>query len=94
MKQNINPLVDITQRISFEDSLQYYDPERKVLVYPLAVGKIWTQTISPFTLKRTVLAKTIVGTPAGSFNCFKIKTEIEEFPNSTYRGFYKYRCCD
>ena len=86
-KQNLNPLLDITQRNSFDDSLQYYDPVRKVLVYPLAVGKTWIQTISPFTIKRTIQSKTIVETPAGSFNCFKIRTEIEEFPNSTYEDF-------
>lgn len=84
---NLTPISLTHSIIFFDDSLQYYDPVRKVLLYPLRVGKSWTETNSPFIIKRTVKTKKEVITQAGKFYCYLVETEIEEFPNITYEDF-------
>ena len=51
------------------------------------VGRKWTETTTPFTLTRTITNKKIIETPAGNFNCYIIKTEIDEFPNAHFEDF-------
>ena len=56
-------------------------------MYPLRVGKSWTETNSPFIIKRSVKTKKEIITQAGKFNCYLVETEIEEFPNVSYEDF-------
>lgn len=87
LKNSLMPVIHFNINSSLEDSIQYYDPLRKVLKYPLMVGRTWTESTSPFTIKRTITNKKAIETQAGNFTCYIIKTEIEEFPNVSYEDF-------
>ncbi|MCK4306657.1 hypothetical protein KAW50_00355 [candidate division WOR-3 bacterium] len=48
-------------------------PPRKVLEYPLAIGKEWVSFDDAWLQTRKVVDKETVTTPAGSFSCYKIE---------------------
>lgn len=57
------------------DSIQYFDPPRKVLAYPLRIGVRWFELIDPFHSERFVDEKISVEVPAGIYNCYTVKTD-------------------
>ncbi len=50
-------------------------PPRKVLLYPLIIGKEWVSLDDPFLLKRKVIDIEDVETPAGIFTSWKIEVK-------------------
>jgi hypothetical protein len=48
-------------------------PPRKVLVYPLEIGKEWVAFDDPWLQVRKVVGKESVSTPAGHFPCYQIQ---------------------
>ena len=57
------------------DSIQLFDPPRKVLLYPLTMGAHWVELVYPFYRERFVDKKLTIEVPAGIFNCYIIESK-------------------
>ena len=77
---------------SMNDSLIYWDQQRKVLTYPPQIGEEWLfhQGI-PFTIHKKIVGKESVSTETGSYDCYKIQY-LYESNFSVNITFYDYVC--
>jgi hypothetical protein len=71
----ILPDLPTFMNLNFSDSIQYFDPPRKVLAYPLKTGVRWVELIYPFYRERYVDELKSVQVPAGIYNCYEIKSD-------------------
>ena len=56
------------------DSIQLFDPPRKVLNYPLTKGAHWIELVYPFYRERFVDKTLTIEVPAGMFNCYIVES--------------------
>lgn len=59
------------------DSLIVRDDPRVVYELPLEVGTSWVSFTDPFWSTREVVSRETVRVPAGTFDCYVIRTEVE-----------------
>jgi len=57
------------------DSIQYHNPPRKALKYPLKIGSRWLELEYPFYRERFVNEKENIEVSAGTFSCYKVESE-------------------
>lgn len=57
------------------DTIQYFNPSRKVLAYPLYIGSRWIELIQPFYRERFIRKQEIVTVNGTSYSCYKIESD-------------------
>lgn len=62
------------------DTIQYYSPPRKVLLYPLTNGARWTELTVPFYRERFITKKQIINTNGKDYYCFKVESKWSWLP--------------
>lgn len=73
MIYSFSPDLRSLHKATYDDSIQFYDIPRKVLSYPLSVGKTWVELYTPFYRERYV-NNYIPLTAAGQImQCYEIK---------------------
>lgn len=55
------------------DSIQFWNPPRKVLHYPMSVGQRWVELIYPFYRERIATSYEVIDTKIGLQKCFKLE---------------------
>jgi hypothetical protein len=56
-----------------ESDTTFWDPPKKLFIFPLSVGKSWIATVNPWLDQREVTEETYVTVPAGNFLTLKIE---------------------
>jgi hypothetical protein len=59
----------------YSDSIQYYEIPRKVLVYPLEIGKRWVELVLPWYRERYVDKILKLSLQGESVSCYEVKTD-------------------
>jgi len=55
------------------DTIQYYSPARKALMYPLAIGSRWIELTTPFFRERFIQKQETINTDSRNYYCYKIE---------------------
>lgn len=58
------------------DTIQYYSPPRKVLMYPLTIGSQWIELTIPFFRERFIEKQQIINANGINYNCYKIESNM------------------
>lgn len=71
------------------DSIHFYLPFRKVLIYPLTIGARWIELTQPFFRERFIEKQQIINTNGMNYNCYKIESNMswENFEFNDYVDF-------
>jgi hypothetical protein len=75
----------------YSDSIQFYEIPRRVLAYPLAVNKRWTELVVPWYRERYVSRMIKITFNSQSTNCYEIKVD---WPNHNDIEFNDYVSVD
>jgi hypothetical protein len=63
------------------DTIRYYTPLRKVLMYPLTIGARWTELIEPFYRERIINRQQIISINDRNYNCYKVESSWNLSPS-------------
>ena len=55
------------------DTIQYYSPARKALMYPLTIGSRWIELTTPFFRERFIQKQETINTNGKNYYCYKIE---------------------
>lgn len=69
------------------DSIQYYIPPRKVLMYPLKIGSQWIELTEPFYRERFINRQQIINTNRKDYLCYKIESKWDWVPNLKFTDY-------
>jgi hypothetical protein len=73
MIHSFSPDLRTSQKASFGDSIQFYDIPRKVLAYPLSVGKTWVELYYPFYRERYINNYFSIVAEGQQYSCYEVK---------------------
>jgi hypothetical protein len=69
------------------DTIQYYTPLRKVLMYPLSIGARWTELIEPFYRERFINGWQTIDTNGRDYDCYKVESFWNLIPNLKFINY-------
>jgi hypothetical protein len=68
------------------DTIQYYSPARKALMYPLTIGSRWIELTTPFFRERFIQKQQIINANGRNYNCYKIESNMS-WPNFEFNDY-------
>ena len=69
------------------DTIQYYSPARKVLMYPLTVGSRWIELTVPFYRERFINKQQIINSNGLEYYCYKVESNWTWIPNLEFTDY-------
>jgi hypothetical protein len=73
MIYSFSPDLRSLHKATYDDSIQFYDIPRKVLSYPLSVGKTWVELYLPFYRERYVSNYLNIVVEGKQYTCYELK---------------------
>jgi hypothetical protein len=68
------------------DTIQFYTPPRKALMYPLTIGSRWIELTTPFFRERFIQKQQIINANGRNYNCYKIESNMS-WPNFEFNDY-------
>lgn len=73
------PSINLFKNQGIQDSILYYQIPRKVLAYPLSIGRKWVELYTPFYRERYIDKKTDVQFNGSQVECFCIESDWKDY---------------